>query len=90
MSKIVLPPLPGYGDLANALGASLAMQMCVTKWKDGIDIEVLQRDVAAMLRARDLEVARVVRDRIADIMDAGGYRSQITAISIRKLEFTHE
>ena len=42
------------------------------------------------LRARDLEAARVVRDRIADIMDAGGYRSQITAISIRKLEFTHE
>lgn len=42
------------------------------------------------LRARDLEVARVVRDRIADIMDAGGYRSQITAISIRKLEFGHE
>ena len=41
------------------------------------------------LRARDLEVARAVRDRIADVMDAGGYRSQITAISIRQLEFTH-
>jgi hypothetical protein len=41
------------------------------------------------LRARDLEVARLVRDRLADVMDAGGYRSQITAISIRKLEFKH-
>lgn len=68
MSKIVLPPLPGYGVLAKALGPELAMHMCVTKWKDGIDIEVLQRSVAEMLRARDLEVARVVLEAAGEAL----------------------
>ena len=49
--SIPLPPLPDYVRLAAALGPIAANQLCVTKWKDGIDIEVPCGDVDQMFRA---------------------------------------
>ena len=60
------PPLPDYVRLAAALGPIAANQLCVTKWKDGIDIEVPCGDVDQMFRARDQEIVRCVLQAAAN------------------------
>jgi len=84
MTTITLPPLPDYERLAAALGPIAANQLCVTKWKDGIDIEVPCGDVDHMFRARDLEVARLVLEGAEQVADA------CTAARIRNIEVKHE
>ena len=88
--------------LSAALGPIAANQLCVTKWKDGIDIEVPCGDVDQMFRARDQEIVRCVLEAAAkafetevdtwDEMRKRGYSGAIRrkgATAIRALEFTH-
>ncbi len=88
MTSITLPPLPDYVRLAAALGHIAANQLCVTKWKDGIDIEVPCGDVDQMFRVRDQEIVRCVLEAAAKVA-RDAYLSEL-ADAIRALEFRHE
>lgn len=89
--SIPLPPLPDYVRLAAALGPIAANQLCVTKWKDGIDIEVPCGDVDQMFRARDQEIVRCVLQAAAKYLDSvHATRLHKFADAIRALEFHHE
>ena len=91
--SIPLPPLPDYVRLAAALGPVAANQLCVTKWKDGIDIEVPCGDVDQMFRARDQEIVRCVLQAAAKVAEGdpmiGFDRNFAIGDAIRALEFTH-
>lgn len=87
--SIPLPPLPDYVRLAAALGPIAANQLCVTKWKDGIDIEVPCGDVAQMFRVRDQEIVRCVLQALAnEFEDWDG--TKLIVSKIHNMEFHHE
>lgn len=97
MNKVVLPPLPGYAELSKGLGPVTANLLCVTRWKDGIDIEEPDAALAALLRARDLEVVKCVLETAAGVCrnerlmfgdEEWNVRLEL-ADAIRALEFTH-